>query len=56
MTIWGNSYNTDYNHWGGRGMTVDILDASFVPVDLDLKYKFSNWNSVYNLCFWVVGP
>ncbi|MCP4682094.1 MAG: hypothetical protein GY864_07160 [Desulfobacterales bacterium] len=56
LTIWGNSYNTEYNHPGAEGMATNILDASFNKVDMDLKYKYSLWNDVFSICFWAITP
>ncbi len=55
LTIWGNSYNDTYNHWGAEGMSVNILDAAFNYRDTKIKYTYSNFGNEYNLCLWIVG-
>ncbi len=54
LTIWGNSYNDTYNHWGAEGMSVNILDSGFNSIENKIKYKYTFFNEVYKLCLWLV--
>ncbi len=52
LTAWGRSVNDTYNHWGAMGVTSNILGSDFTPVDLKLKYLYSDYNSIPQICFW----
>jgi len=54
LTIWGHSYNTEYNQWGAEGMASNIIDGDFNPIDVKVKYKYSNFNGVTKICFWIL--